>query len=481
MIESTNEASKALDTVFKGLARGLAALAVALPVVAGCGTSGGQAPSAVRVATYLGSDSRAAYFAAEPAPAGGGLAVPAPLWSASAPDSISAQPLVNGKVVYWGSWDGYEHATTTSGAPVWAAFLGRSGDAACDPSAAGVAGTPTLASVGGVPTLYVAGASARFFALNARTGSVIWKTALGSAPAEFIWGSPALYAGSLYVGVAAFGECAPSSGRLVQLDAATGAIRHLFEVVPRGCSGGGIWGSAAVDDATGIVYVATGDSDPADCSKPVPHAQALVALRASDLGLIDSWQVPLKDRVPDGDFGSTPTLFTARIGGRERPLLGAANKNGYYYAFDRDHIGRGPVWSAAIARGGSCPYCGDGSIASSSFDGTHLFIAGGATSIDGTACAGGLRALDPATGAAAWQLCLTGGPVLAAVVSAPGLVLAASGPDLVGAAPGSGEVVYRFAAPGQRSAFLGPAWLDQGIVYAGTSAGNLYALGAPPP
>jgi polyvinyl alcohol dehydrogenase (cytochrome) len=459
--------------------RGLAALAAALLLAAVCG-QGAPKPAAVSVAGYLAGNGRTAYFADERVPVATRSAVATVRWTVRASDSISAQPLVSGKVAYWGSWDGYERATTTSGTRLWAANIGRSSDAACSPPAGGVAGTPALATLGGQPVLYVAGGSARFFALNARTGSVLWKTALGSAPAEFIWGSPALYRGSLYVGVSAFGECAPSQGRLVQLDAATGAVRHVFEVVPRGCSGGGIWGSPAVDEGTGIVYLATGDSDAKDCATPAPHAQALLALRTSDLGLIDFWQVPERERVADGDFGATPTLFTGPIGGAGQSLVGVASKNGTYYAFERAHLGRGPLWRAAIARAGSCPYCGDGSIASSSFDGTRLFVAGGATTIDGTACAGSLRALDPGTGAATWQLCLAGGPVLAGVVSAPGLVLAGAGPDLVGVAAASGEIVFRFSVPDRREAFLGPAWLKDGIVYAGTSSGNLYALTTTP-
>jgi polyvinyl alcohol dehydrogenase (cytochrome) len=195
--------------------------------------------------------------------------------------------------------------------------------------------------------------------------------------------------------------------------------------------------------------------------------------------LVDSWQVPSSDRVADGDFGTTPTLFSASVGGRLRGLLGAANKNGTYYAFDRAHVGRGPGWTASIARGGSCPYCGDGSISSSAFDGTRLFVAGGATAIGGAACSGSLRALDPATGGVSWQLCLASGPVLAGVVSTPGLVLVGAGPDLVGVAAGSGEVRYRFVAPDRKAAFLAPAWVSGGIVYAGTSGGDLFALGPP--
>jgi outer membrane protein assembly factor BamB len=458
------------------LARKSATLAVALLVANACGASQTQNASPVQLATYLTTEGRAAYFAGERLSAIGGDAQPAVRWTAHAAGSISAQPLVAGGLVYWGSWDGYEHATTTSGAPVWSTDLGRATDARCDPPSAGVAGTPTLALVAGAQVLYVGGGNAELFALNARNGSIIWKTTVGTTPAEFIWGSPALYGTSLYVGVSAFGECNPSSGRLLRLNAATGAIGNVFEVVPRGCTGGGIWGSPAVDAAAGVVYVATGDSDVTDCTQPTPYAQALMALRAADLRPLDFWQVPMQDRVPDGDFGATVTLFSAQVDGQQRPLAGVANKNGVYYAFDRAHISRGPMWQATIARGGSCPYCGDGSIASSAFDGTALYVGGGATRMGEASCHGGLRALNPATGATTWQLCLTGGPVLAAVVSASGLVLAGSGHDLIGAASRSGKVVYKFADSDLRAAFLAPAWVGGGVVYAATSGGNLYAL-----
>ena len=83
---------------------------------------------------------------------------------------------------------------------------------------------------------------------------------------------------------------------------------------------------------------------------------------------------------------------------------------------------------------------------------------------------------DPATGATMWQLCLTGGPVLAAVVSVPGLVLAGSGHELVGATSRSGQVVYRFTDSDHGAAFLAPVWVTRGVVYAATSGGYLYAL-----
>ncbi len=38
-------------------------------------------------------------------------------------------------------------------------------------------------------------------------------------------------------------------------------------------------------------------------------------------------------------------LFSATIGGVNRQLVGAVNKNGIYYVLDRNDLAAGPVWS----------------------------------------------------------------------------------------------------------------------------------------
>ena len=103
-----------------------------------------------------------------------------------------------------------------------------------------------------------------------------------------------------------------------------------------------------------------------------PAADALVALRTSDLSLVGSWQVPVSQQVTDGDFGTAPTLFQATIGGVVHQMVGLINKNGIYYAFDRTNISAGPVWQDQLA----APPLGDGignNISSSEWDGTYAF------------------------------------------------------------------------------------------------------------
>src|SRR5690348_10243729 len=40
------------------------------------------------------------------------------MWTKHAQGGVTSQPVVVNNVVYWGSWDGYEHATTVDGRPV---------------------------------------------------------------------------------------------------------------------------------------------------------------------------------------------------------------------------------------------------------------------------------------------------------------------------------------------------------------------------
>jgi hypothetical protein len=57
------------------------------------------------------------------------------------------------------------------------------------------------------------------------------------------------------------------------------------------------------------------------------------------------------------------------------------NKDGFVYAFNRAHVGVGPVWRQRIAVGGWCPQCGDGSVSSGAYGQGLLYEAGGAAII----------------------------------------------------------------------------------------------------
>lgn len=318
--------------------------------------------------------------------------------------------MVNG-TVYWGSWDGFEHATSASGQARWATFLGKQSGPQCYPTTAGVASTATvtLVTLGGKTKLvvFVGGGDARFYALDAATGRILWATSLGSAPGTYIWGSPVVSQGHLYIGTASVGECPESAGRFFQLSTTTGAIERALDLVPQGCLGVGVWGSPTIDGDADELYIAT--SNASTCGESEPYAMSLLELRASTLTVVGSWQVPEEEAVSDGDFGSTPVLFTAPQGGISRGLVGAVNKNGVFYAFERGALGKGPVWRARISSSpvAGCSQCPSGDEAAAAWDGSHLYVGSTSTTIAGTFCYGSLRALDPATGAFLWERCLS--------------------------------------------------------------------------
>ncbi len=395
-------------------------------------------------------------------------------WTHSALGHISTQPVESNGMVYWGSWDGLEHASRLSdGADIWTANLGTM-TGSCVPYPRGVLSTATIAwlSIGGVktPVVLVGGGDANLYALNANTGAIIWHTALGGA-SSFLYSSPVLFNKNIYIGVASLSDCPLVQGKLVQVNAATGEIQNTFDVVPNGCLGGSVWGSPTIDIQTNIVYFGTGNGG--KCSSSETMAEALVALHTSDLSLVGSWQVPLSERTKDGDFGTTPTLFTATIGGSLHQMLGLMNKNGIYYAFDRANINAGPLWERRLAAPATNV---ENNISSSAWDGTTLYAAAALTTINNISCPGSLRALNPADGTFLWEDCLNH-VVLAPVTAVPGLAVADAGGSLIIVDATTGNQLFNFQDKNTRSNFAGPASISNGVLYQGDMNGNLYAFG----
>lgn len=396
-------------------------------------------------------------------------------WMVHAKGIISAQPIEANNLIYWGSWDGLEHATDVNGHEVWATKVGWTHTCG---ATIGVGSTATVAvvTIGGRPTsvVFVGGGNAHLYALDAMTGKILWNTSLGSPPSHFLWSSPLVYHARVYIGMASFGACPTVQGQLISLNAATGAIQHTFNVVPNGCQGGGVWSSPILDASAGTIYFATGNAD--TCATSETFASALMEVRASNLSLVGFWQIPPSEQVIDSDFGATPILFTASLHGISHALIGVANKNGIYYALQRGALGKGPLWEMRIAQGGPCPNCGQGSISSGAWDGSRLYMAGGNTTIQGQECKGSLRALAPTTGAFLWQVCLSDGEVLAPVTVVPGVVVVEAGHRviLVDASSGKSLFAYKDTRPG--AIFWGGSSIAHGALYVGNFASYLYAL-----
>ena len=394
-------------------------------------------------------------------------------WTYNTGTLVSGEPVAANDLVYFGARDGNLRAVDRSGKLVWSTFVGAT-TAPCNGATlnAGIGGSPAV-TPGPPSVVYVGGGDGFLYALDALTGSIIWKTQLAFPPAGYLWSSPAVFGGSVYEGLASLDDCPLVRGGVVQLDATTGAVQNTRWTAPSGCTGASVWASPAIDESRGIVYVATGNKG--SCSSPEIGSTAIVALRASDLGLISFWQVPgafLPNS--DSDFGATPTLFSAVISGQPRDLIGVANKNGVYYVLDRTNLSAGPVWQETVAIPGEDPTIGQGSVSASAFDGTSLYIAGGGLQVKGASCGGTIRAVDAATGLVRWYICAAA-PILAPVSATAGLTVVSASNVVAVIASDTGKPLFVFKSP-RPGLFWGGTSISEGVLYAGSTDGNLYAF-----
>jgi outer membrane protein assembly factor BamB len=219
----------------------------------------------------------------------------------------------------------------------------------------GVGGTPVLDQA--ASRLYVAvndGASGHVFvyALNPATGKTIpgWPVPVSDDPLhDHVWGALTLFAGRLYVATAGMCDRAPYFGRVFAIDVASGGIGATWSVVHDGDEvkqGGGIWGygGAAVDPATGDVFVATGNALPPE-PQDQPYAESVVRLDGRRLSVIAS-DTPGNFWGPDLDFGATPLVF--KVPHCPAQVV-AMNKSGALFVYLRDSIETGPIQRIRMA------------------------------------------------------------------------------------------------------------------------------------
>jgi polyvinyl alcohol dehydrogenase (cytochrome) len=409
-------------------------------------------------------------------------------WSVSGTATISAQAIVAGGSVYWGDWNGYEHATSTSGKALWSTFVGRAPKPPGCPFSLGDLGVTSTATVGvrdGENTVWVGGGGGSLYALDASSGAVLWRTKLGAPPENVLWSSPALYNGSIYEGVASWNDCpAVVYGKVFRVNAATGDIQGVFSPEKRYCVGGGIWSSPAIDGGANALFVTSGNDN---CNSSVQNS--IFKLDATTMAIQSYWQAPANSLVSDADFGATPTLFSATINGTNRQLVGGESKSGVYYALDRNNLAAGPVWTHVVeddATLSSVPCQDKNTISSSAWagPGTPLMVAG--LAVSGSSCIGTLAALDPATGNAEWQVPLQG-PVEGAVTEAPGLVAVGASTFLDVLSSSKGAMLFSYAelrtghdtgnGYDQPYWFWAPPTFAGSSLYIGNQDGRLRAFG----
>ena len=322
------------------------------------------------------------------------------------PWGLLASPTVVSGRIYIGADTGVFYALDeATGHVIWHRFLGFVPTLTC--GKLGIVATATVAPdpVTGVLTVYVAGGDGYLYALSAATGQIEWRSVIAIPSATvsdyYDWSSPTVSGQRIYVGVSSNCDSPLVAGGLKEYDQASGALLAFYRTYPGHSVAPSIWSSAAVNSAAQSVFVTTGNG-------PGGDSVSVVRLSASGLARQDAWQVPAGQHGSDSDFGGSPTLFSATIGGVRTAMVGACNKDGIYYAWQQGNLHAGPAWQRTVgAPYTSGPQCDAAAI----WDGKHLFVAGNKTTIKGVTYAGSIRMINPATGAYLWQRGLTGPPI----------------------------------------------------------------------
>jgi len=318
-------------------------------------------------------------------------------WAFAFPGDLQSysQATLAGGRIFVGSWGGKVYSLdASSGCVHWFFDAG-----------AGVRSAIAIADVGPRHVAIFGDMAANVVALDAVTGQLIWRAKIDEFPVARVSGSPTVYNGRVYLGVASGEEgaaavptyeCCRFRGSIVALDAATGKQIWKTFMIPDapkptkknavgaqlwGPSGVPVWATPVVDTRRNALYVTTGNnySDPT-----TTLSDAFVALDLASGKILWSRQMTASDAYtaacrlpdktncavsngPDLDFGASPILVTLQSG---RRMLLAGQKSGVVHALDPDAGGE-VLWQTRIGRGGTM----GGIQWGSATDGTNIYVA----------------------------------------------------------------------------------------------------------
>lgn len=348
-----------------------------------------------------------------------------------------SQPAVLGNHLFIGTGTGALYALDAdSGCTIWG-FSAESG----------VRGGVAIGDAGSTPAVFFADLSGTVYAVNAQTGTPIWKVHPVDHFATLATATPRYYKGVVYQGFSSFEEasaadpkykCCTFRGSVVALNAANGEKMWQTFTVPEpkptitnaagaqefGPSGAGVWSTPTIDEKLGALYVATGDnySDPPSNTSDAVLAMDLKTGKllwstqfTSDDAFNDACSIPLPGNCPethghDYDFGQPPILLKLSDGKR---ALVIAQKSGMAHELNPDARGK-ILWGTRVGNGG--PF--GGSQWGSAFDGQKVYVAISDLGVGAVhdpkspmgfhlvldpKKGGGLDALDPLSGRIVWS------------------------------------------------------------------------------
>ena len=198
--------------------------------------------------------------------------------------------------------------------------------------------------------VYVGTLDGKLVALDAQSGVERWTVPVAdNAEGYSITAAPLAVEGKIIVGVS--GGEAGVRGFLDAYDATTGKRAWRFWTVPgtgeegneswsgdswrRG--GGTTWLTGSYDPQLKLLYWGTGNPGPWNGDIRAGdnlYTSSLVALSVETGQLRWYFQFTPHD-THDWDANQIPVLIDAEIGGRSRPVVVTANRNGFYYVLDR--------------------------------------------------------------------------------------------------------------------------------------------------
>ena len=437
-------------------------------------------------------------------------------WTFTTQGDVSATPTVAGGVVYFPDLSGNLYAVNTmDGSLIWTHKISEYNNVANSITRVSPAIDGNYLLIGDHSPLNKVRSGAYIISVDRRTGNRRWMTQVESHPAAIITGSPIVYNGVIYIGVSSQEEglaeqasypCCTFRGSVVALDDVTGKVLWKTYTVPDnggkpgGYSGASVWSPPAIDTVRNTLYVGTANNytapgDVAACENADPTRNCAVADDYFDsvlsldlktgqikwgthLRLYDIWTLAcirpgsprancLVPSSPDSGSGSGPNLIGDKVG--------VGQKDGLYWALDADT--GNPVWKTQVGPGGSSGGVQWGTatnngriyVASANSDGKpYKLIPSG-----NTITWGAWSALDARTGRIMWQ---TADPTEGA--SDPGAVSIANGVMYAGSSSGhmyaldtgDGSILWQFDSGG--AVIDGPSIVD-GALYWGSGYGSL--------
>ena len=410
---------------------------------------------------------------------GGGALQLAQSWAVGLGGPATASLVIGDYAAYVPGSDGNLYAINLATHQViWKRFLGTRSTSS---GTVGISSTPVYASdlgskgavlVGGGGQAQASDTHLYVYALESKTGTILWQTAVGNAARTSISDSPLYMDGHVYVATAG-----SAGGSVYVLDGQTGTILHKVSMAVPLKKGGGVSGSMSADSAGSRVFVPTGSGQNRRKQK---LTFALVALNPQTLTVSGRWQAPAGQAKGKNGFGTSVTVFSSG----SRRLIGAGMKSGMYYALDAAHLKKGPVWKRKLGNtGGSAHQVSD--VVSAAYasgpgypDGGALFVAAPNVKGGEVSGSGALFALNPANGHVIWSVPVSGEPQDGAATVYDDLVILA-----VRNGTGGGAIEVRSAGNGHllgsmstTSVPASPVVVLYGDLYFATSDGVFHVV-----